>query len=1735
MFDYLHSLYAIFKEKKNNATILILSSLIEQENLAGNVMIQQAGERELLIYTALHNLQTGLNKIIFEEEHSKKIIDALLSSIMRAEDSRQERDLEKRKQRLMTEGIFIQALLNNIILNKKISHPEAENYFFEATKIFNHLLSTECKSIPDIDSFSSITARLSEKIIVKDIFEINKSHKSGNSLLENKMGYSNFEESYRDKIISSAIGSGEWLEQQIYRLAFDHFYTHCIQLYDISRKIDALSLSEKNEDAAKKRKIKLFERMNLSALNSPDAQRYLNNLAMSLGFNDLQALYENFHHLNLQKNYEVYCKKKIDFFENEEMRKSIKIISEEFERVQTLTDTDSSAYKTIIDAIGKDYLKGQASCQNAKKIAMTFTGNYFINNIMPDEKKHKDAAIARTKYDLRLKNLLHEKFLFIMSNESIIEERRINDIAYQLNKEWLELRKAQTENDRKDYNEILEKVNTSSDEIIFQYYLASEEAQSDAFNHYKKALKDNPNDLHAREKENLDLYTKEYKNYKNAIQYKILNQVLNKKEINNFIEEKNKKISEANKKIKFLREQIAQNTKALSDFEKNSKSLFGFITNTKDLFFSIFGYKSSHLREKEKHINEIQKNIYAFRRECSAAERAFTFHHLSKKTTEEQLSTYSLITDLTIKALKSELTQRINEYIETHKKIIACYTQSNPHEYIGEKLHALEIEYIKTKEISQFTCDLLIEKLSLSNAPHNIEDFSEANIFEIEKTYQTLKEQKIKIAGFDTIEKELLESIDNLLPLLKSAIEKSIDFFQKEKMPKYREKIITHIENREPEILEDPFEGALKKIIQKDIVSFSRLNAILCDEIQKIYCDFLERNEPTIELLELENIELQLQKKYYYYNINPEKDAQSNAYKKIIKKINDCIDKKYEKISSSPFEIIRDNLISLDCNFIKSYRNQVYFHKEKKSVFKAYELFLVELFGYAPPTSIIRDVEISDLAHTKALHNFLERYLKILKSYEKNLFSSWTLLNSNVLDAHAGRIKKEYLAIQEELINQKGDLPPIVYKTIATQNEILNFLKNRQKGGPKQNFSELKNNRRKILRKIKALKSFSKKIESKIIKEYIFEEDSFMHFSLLLDEIKNEVNASKENLVAIEKGYNLKNSTQSNWINQKIIFENTIEYAQSIIDKIEKNEYRSFELYSKINLNAVNDIYFDNPKYYGIALLLAIKKEDYPLAYKLIAEHGVEIHIQHLADGLTLALKNNQQPLFIKIVEARKDISFSNATLLNIISTSVILDRLNFTIPILFDSDFELDKNTSDLLRNSALTKKSSLAPVKKNILQLFFDQDASFLEGLRQCYAIEYSLLFSLEAEYNALKLQSSVDDVELVTFYNKMDKTAIIGQNLLHFYLDFNEFENINVDRKAQHVKTWSSQIQELRTRYTNGLPNSIKSALYLNDLIRIKQDIINTIDNTENTNEVFLYLENIKNFFKSKNSDKFLHMLSESIIHAVNHDRLEALDVLLSYLEEPRLKKELTYNAFCQAISSLRPNCLKHLLRIEAYQYDKNDALLQISRLYYSTKDNYSYSEKVLAKSLLIESLTYIPMQFDPLISDLINYLSQIDDTKIQKSAYRDDPILEKIRSVYIFCEQAYHHIYDIHSDFRNPFENLLTDADNDASKIKPSVIANFAERAILHKAYATHQTKVVRKLKKNAIKHILEHHSIQGSIHQQSQIAIWDDNLKTIANTCIENFNSDLEFVSNEIEKYDRNSLSTLPYAAKNVST
>ena len=234
-------------------------------------------------------------------------------------------------------------------------------------------------------------------------------------------------------------------------------------------------------------------------------------------------------------------------------------------------------------------------------------------------------------------------------------------------------------------------VESSSDETITQNYINREIAYTDLFNERVKHSFDQA------QNEQLDVVKKEYKDFKNAVQYYISKNAIDSKSINLFLEKQHELIAKVNTKIDSLREKIMLNQQNLEQYYKKNHSFLFFLKNKMYFIFNFFGYKTAEQISHEKYINEIKKSIASDKRDCEFAQKEFVFYHISKKLVEDQLSSYSLISQLNTEQLLNEVIERVSEHIDVYNRIRECYESSEASEDIGEQLHSLEVELLKNK------------------------------------------------------------------------------------------------------------------------------------------------------------------------------------------------------------------------------------------------------------------------------------------------------------------------------------------------------------------------------------------------------------------------------------------------------------------------------------------------------------------------------------------------------------------------------------------------------------------------------------------------------------------------------------------------------------------------------------------------------------------------------------------------------------------------------------------------------------------------------------------------------------------------------------------------------------------------------------------------------------------------------------------------------------------------------
>ena len=309
---------------------------------------------ELAVRSALKNFHDGLNKVKCKDEPSQKIINHLISLVVKAENAVNTQQTNEKNQLIYTHLSQVHIELNEFVAHTKISHSEFDNYLIDAIRLFNHLTHpkyiefffekneiklskpinvkekskfliklikiTNDKVLPE---FIRSTDSLPDTLYIDEPFIYFKSQEHEYSLLASQIGLTRYISSNQDPFILSLDDSERWTKRQISRITYDYYYTILFHLYNILNKINEISSNESNYETAEKKRNSLLRKLKLASLTSEEVKSYLNNVTKSLGFRSIESLYKNCIALRYQEG-KKYFSKKSTFLNNEIAPKKLK-------------------------------------------------------------------------------------------------------------------------------------------------------------------------------------------------------------------------------------------------------------------------------------------------------------------------------------------------------------------------------------------------------------------------------------------------------------------------------------------------------------------------------------------------------------------------------------------------------------------------------------------------------------------------------------------------------------------------------------------------------------------------------------------------------------------------------------------------------------------------------------------------------------------------------------------------------------------------------------------------------------------------------------------------------------------------------------------------------------------------------------------------------------------------------------------------------------------------------------------------------------------------------------------------------------------------------------------------------------------------------------------------------------------------------------------------------------------
>lgn len=1592
-----------------------------------------------------------------------------------------------------------------------------------------------------LPSFHTTILNLPNKIECSGTPNTNTNINGANCLLEQKMGKQAFAISNQDTLISNPQDASSWLERQIYRIAFDHFYTHSAQLYHILKNIDEIASKEQLPEAVGQKREQLLHEMGMKELGTRTSQKYLNDLATTLGYMSIEDLHQNFMLLHTKEGFEQYNLKKQFFIShannealsvNEDPLEILKKISRgENEAIQLKVNlpqyqNESSCYGEVVMSCGKDFVNGINASQTAKNIATTLVQDYLSADVIYpliglDEGGYleensrafrnvfeiiaqaagntiinKTPEFARNYADQTLKNQLTNKLLPCINDERYLQERRLKYISQNLDSTCFEIRKTETQKKIEAQLDLIDTVAMLdlTDVAIHNYAIRKHSYESglDALAHINP---DSENEFLFQTEANRQLEI-EYNRYKMALDYSALRKILNMSadQLKTFISTQQLNLVEIESKQTNIRE-LDQKRVA---FQTSENSFAGRLLRFRDGFLGLFGFITQSAKDRVQKHKEIETELQIAQHDLKITEITNDYRNTQIQNATKILQSLNIYESQTATQLKDALIELIEQHKDNYRAITNTY--ENQSEDISDILVPLYNNYMLSSSDLRAVSKILTKKLRENQGRKG---FTTDNFGALNQIASYLEEAETLINQFDNVlpideheERRLLkDSLDELNNAIASTIKEENKRDEAEMLQTFTLKVQTLFKETDISLINDPFNFVIHQKLATFNVPIGNIKPYI-KAIEDEFTKALFSQKGKLDRRILETLSLGLMKSYNRY---PEPLKGPTAA--ILSKVSGLINESYGLLSELEFNERRSALEQLDADLIYHYDSLKEAQQKAIAYQQSYSSWLRNPFGIMTSQDTVTQAYSLEDIQLQYFIEFTRRYNGFLENYVKRATDDLNSLDKSSLQSHVQRLENLYPLIH----SMKVDIPnnAIIDSIDNNHKELIKLIKVAEENHPESQLVIIQSNYEKLSKEIDSIESISKKLTQHMITHRAFEDDSFKHFSEVFDSIEHNLTEANQ------KNSSLR--TKSSFEKEHTKLEQDFSELMQRLNHIRQNELIAFKFYHQINTGKVNDVPFlSSSKQYGSSLIFAITKGKFALASRIIANanhSSKSIKIQHLSQALILAVEKGQFELTKAIFESRKDISFTNSDLLLALSTAIQNGHLEIATYFLFQSNLELDQDTVERLQTSLFTRNSTLAPVTRGFAQMLADNDGVYLDNIRECYAVQQGLLAHLKLENDPAELS------------RKVERTVAIRNQMTRFYINGN-FDN--PDRIKEHVDQWQNEIDEQLDQYLN---ESHDIALPTSD---IKLEIISSIVSNHNYPELLFNLTKLNHQLKTTDPEQYYHIISECINYAAEKGKTSALRVLLSFIEDPNRNSEFAFNALCQALDARQANAIQYLIEHKAYADHEEETHQRLAEIFQATLNDPSVLEDAFTRQALILALSHIPVNITANTVECIHHIAQSipesNISRLKQGAWQrwiadtDAPIINDIRDIYVLCELAYRESLDAYLAIRNPFDNLLSD--NELNDLDESIINEYESKIALTEQSVDHQLSILADLKGNYIQHILNttQPPIQNHARLKQQLAIWDKELGEVLSTANREFNSELESVKERLALY-----------------
>lgn len=1593
----------------------------------------------------------------------------------------------------------IQSMLNALLHEGTIASPEAALFFLSAQYTYNHLLcivyttqlnDTEASSSlqPElkklrtfiesdagkqhinnvlthttdviISLFKAAVGKMSEKLTVAQHWNSKEKKPLLNDLIQDQLGEKYYAKSHTEQLFHDSQRLSVWVKKEIRKIIFDHFYILVYRLYQI-KKITHLTSSHNKALGSTKR---LLSALGMAALSEKKFSSYIERIAQCLGFNSADDLYENFYDLRSQDQFNRYHTCLQQFVAPTTVDPISRIFHytrSEKERISVLLSkqkylNENYAYIQLLLEITEHLSVGLSPCTQIDALLQKSQKNDSLF------KHHLHQLDAVKDYLLFEKNIDNDDFkkriiqdvFFPITLSCLHQQQLLKNIEKKSDDLWVTHRKAEIKKNILSKKISHQDLSTLSEKELIQIYIDTQEQ-------YQKQYRNLKATFLKKEPQSLTLLTRDYYAYLSELEKHLVSKIMLDSTAHleafhaenlSIIEDKNRMLEELNAEWEASLSSVPHSTLVeiiANRFARSSKEYIEKAEQNKQ--------KKEKIRNEivvRYHVNDIiSRQIQFYHTIASLGFGNFLneIQYAVAQYLEYSFEEYNYFKLLDINQIFTEKFLEIKRYVTIFEQR-AIFLTTRAIQMVLEKP-----DDFKTEEILNFISNIFLTPSFNLN--------SELLLFKALNTLNTLIADILKIRSQEIEGKKM----SRIRLLIKTEYTQDSIFYSF-----------------------DLFERIVNKIRLENIFITPSLKKFIYHEIFVVAQDFISSKSSGEYRRLLETMAINVRRACFSAPA-----AEKIYYQQLIDVIENSIQSIYMTYTSDTHsEKKRLFFEELDADFISYYQEFVDTRKKTNRIYQIYHHWIASPFSTFQGRNILNKLAANEVSEMECFSKFCLRYVTVLKFHAPHIADYLKNLDKYGIESHTQRLEKEYRALHRMIEENADNQYSFLLETIKIQNVILKISKNILHAHPENRVKFIIHEHQKLMKQFNMTCVAIKQIEQKLIVDVAFDEDSFLKLGSMLANVDRTLHILKDNMQHVEY-HDTQNKIYQHWKCHSMELTYQLEEVDNFMKKIDTVESVAFKFYYQIVLNESLDIPMLDAKHYGIGLLLAIQHDHYAIGMKIIDFSGKNIHVHYLARALHLASKKNQPELLKKIYTIRSDITFNNADLLTLLSLALQRKQHFVVQDILLHTTVELDASTIEQLQNNDITKQNNIAPVRKNLFQRIIDTDGMYLENIRLAYEFQCNMLNVLGEEYLSLKKQFYTDDSSNEYFIQKIERTYQIKDMMVRFY----EYEAFaDVSRKQEHIIQWEAQIESIYEKYFVDIETDHAVTELTLEREKIKAAIMYVIENHAHIETLLPHLAKLNILLRERDQSGYYRLISEAICHAVTCDKALALDTLLASIEEPDRKTEYAFNAFSQALKTLKIHCVRYWLLHHMNNNFTSEALVEINNLFLKYQDEVYHGEASIIKSIIILCLSSAPFTFDlhvmrfveslaPHSHSVVTKISKTTTEKLSKSS--DLLLLEKLRSVYLFNEQCIQKIHDDCWEIRSEIEQSREDYHGEFHQNHYyfyKALIKCLEKNI------NNQFKNIKNLKSNYIKYVLDNHSV---VHDPARlhhhIAIWDADL------------------------------------------